>query len=114
MDLVGFDALFPAMRRGVLAATLSSPEKWWYLSELAHHLRTTPSSLQREVPMLVKWEFLTNGGREQAPTLGQTEPLLYTGGCAPFSRRPPAESPLIMKKSLLWKAFRLGLSFPMC
>ena len=27
------------MRRGVLAATLSSPEKWWYLSELAHHLR---------------------------------------------------------------------------
>ena len=23
--------------------------------------------------MLVKWEFLTNGGREQAPTLGQTD-----------------------------------------
>jgi predicted nucleotidyltransferase len=37
----------------VLAATLIQPDKWWYLSELAQILRTTPSSLQRELPDLV-------------------------------------------------------------
>jgi predicted nucleotidyltransferase len=37
----------------VLAATLTQPEKWWYLSELAEFLRTTPSSLQRELKALV-------------------------------------------------------------
>lgn len=44
--------LFPKVRQGVLAATLSRPEKWWYLSELAKFLRTTPSSLQRELSSL--------------------------------------------------------------
>jgi predicted nucleotidyltransferase len=46
------DALFPAVRQKVLAATLLSPEKSWYLSELAEHLGTSPSSLQREVKAL--------------------------------------------------------------
>lgn len=46
-------ALFPAVRRGVLAAILSQPEKWWYLSELADTLGTRPSSLQRELAALV-------------------------------------------------------------
>jgi uncharacterized protein len=46
-------ALFPQVRQGVLAATLGQPDKWWYLSELADHLRTTPSSLQRELSSLV-------------------------------------------------------------
>ena len=46
-------ALFPATRRSLLAATLVQPDKWWYLSELAQHLRTTPSSLQRELSSLV-------------------------------------------------------------
>lgn len=45
--------LFPTMRGDVLAATLSQPDKWWYLSELAHFLKTTPSSLQRELKALV-------------------------------------------------------------
>lgn len=45
--------LFPAVRSGVLTATLTQPEKWWYLSELAQFLRTTPSSLQRELKALV-------------------------------------------------------------
>jgi predicted nucleotidyltransferase len=45
-------ALFPRIRQGVLAATLTQPEKWWYLSELAQFLHTTPSSLQREVASL--------------------------------------------------------------
>lgn len=48
------EALFPTIRRSVLAAALLNPNKWWYLSELAHSLETTPSSLQRELPALVK------------------------------------------------------------
>jgi predicted nucleotidyltransferase len=46
-------ALFPTVRGDLLAATLTQPEKWWYLSELAKFLRTTPSSLQRELKALV-------------------------------------------------------------
>jgi predicted nucleotidyltransferase len=48
-----FASLFPAVRRQLLAATLTQPDKWWYLSELAHTLHTTPSSLQRELRTLV-------------------------------------------------------------
>jgi predicted nucleotidyltransferase len=46
-------ALFPQVRQGVLAATLGQPDKWWYLSELAGRLETSPSSLQRELSSLV-------------------------------------------------------------
>jgi predicted nucleotidyltransferase len=46
-------ALFPTIRGEILAATLTQPEKWWYLSELAQFLRTTPSSLQRDLRALV-------------------------------------------------------------
>jgi len=46
-------ALFPQVRQGVLAATLTQPDKWWYLSELADRLGTSPSSLQRELSSLV-------------------------------------------------------------
>ena len=46
------DSLFPGVRQGVLAATLTRPEKWWYLSELAEFLHTRPSSLQRELTSL--------------------------------------------------------------
>ena len=45
-------SLFPTVRQGVLAATLTRPEKWWYLSELAAFLHTRPSSLQRELSSL--------------------------------------------------------------
>jgi predicted nucleotidyltransferase len=48
------DALFPAVRQELLAATLLSPDKWWYLSELASHLKTSPSSLQRELNSLTR------------------------------------------------------------
>jgi uncharacterized protein len=47
-------ALFPGLRQGVLCATIMNPDRWWYLSELATHLGTTPSSLQRELSSLVK------------------------------------------------------------
>lgn len=46
-------ALFPSVRGDLLAATLTQPEKWWYLSELAEFMRTRPSSLQRELKALV-------------------------------------------------------------
>jgi len=46
------DSLFPTVRQGVLAATLTRSEKWWYLSELADFLHTRPSSLQRELSSL--------------------------------------------------------------
>jgi len=46
------NSLFPTVRQGVLAATLTRPEKWWYLSELAGFLHTGPSSLQRELRSL--------------------------------------------------------------
>ena len=41
--------LFPTLRGDLLAAILTQPEKWWYLSELAQFLGTSPSSLQREL-----------------------------------------------------------------
>jgi DNA-binding MarR family transcriptional regulator len=46
------DALFPRTRQAVLAATLVHSGKWWYLSDLARHLGSTPSSLQRELLQL--------------------------------------------------------------
>lgn len=48
------DSLFPDVRRDILAATLLAPEKSWFLSELAEHLGTSPSSLQRELKSLAK------------------------------------------------------------
>lgn len=48
------DALFPDIRAKILVATLLRPDKNWYLTELAMHLGTQPSSLQREVDSLSK------------------------------------------------------------
>jgi DNA-binding transcriptional ArsR family regulator len=48
------DALFPATRKAILAATLMQPERWWYLSDLAQHLGVPPSTLQRELASLVE------------------------------------------------------------
>jgi predicted nucleotidyltransferase len=45
--------LFPTVRGDVLAATLTQPDKWWYLSELAQFLGTSLSSLQRDLKALV-------------------------------------------------------------
>jgi predicted nucleotidyltransferase len=53
-------ALFPKVRQGVLAATLTQPDKWWYLSELADRLHTSPSSLQRELSSLVESGILAH------------------------------------------------------
>jgi predicted nucleotidyltransferase len=50
------DALLPKTRQAILAATFLDPQRWWYMRELARHLRVTPSTLQRELDSLV------NGG----------------------------------------------------
>ena len=46
------DAFFPLVRQHILGTILAEPDRC-YLSEPAHHLGTTPSSLQRELPALV-------------------------------------------------------------
>jgi len=48
------DALFPKTRQAILAATFGEPRRWWYMRELARHLRLTPSSLQRELASLAR------------------------------------------------------------
>jgi len=48
------DALFPKVRQNILAATYTQPEKWWFMSELAFFIKTTPSSLQRELNTMVE------------------------------------------------------------
>jgi predicted nucleotidyltransferase len=53
-NVTALDTLFSGARQGVLAATLTQPDKWWYLSELADFLHTGPSSLQRELRALVQ------------------------------------------------------------
>ena len=52
------DALMPPIRQGILALTLGAPDRWWYLSELADALGTTPSSLQRELDSLTSAALL--------------------------------------------------------
>jgi hypothetical protein len=47
------NALFPKIRGAVLKVTLTHPKQWFYLSQLAAELRTSPSALQREIPSLV-------------------------------------------------------------
>ena len=52
------DALIPKTRQAILSATLGLPDKWWYMRELAKHLRLSPSSLQRELASLVRGGIL--------------------------------------------------------
>jgi DNA-binding transcriptional ArsR family regulator len=47
-------ALVSPTRQAILAATFLRPGKSWYLSELATHLGTRSSSLQRDVDSLVR------------------------------------------------------------
>ena len=48
------DALLPRTRQNILATLLLAPERRWYLSDLAQHLKVTPSSLQRELASLAE------------------------------------------------------------
>lgn len=60
------DALLPRTRQNILAILLLSPERRWYLSDLAQHLGVPPSSLQRELVSLTEAGVLcreTDGNR---------------------------------------------------
>ena len=50
----GVDALFPTIRKRILATVLLHPERWWYGSELARVLKLPRTSLQRELVNLVQ------------------------------------------------------------
>jgi predicted nucleotidyltransferase len=86
-------ALFPAVRQKLLAATLLSPDKWWYLSELASHLKTSPSSLQRELDSLTESGILERRqdgrrtyykARQDSPVFGELRGLFSkTAGIVP-------------------------------
>ena len=87
-------ALFPQVRQGVLAATLGQPDKWWYLSELAGRLGTSPSSLQRELSSLVAGGILMHRregtrayfkAQTQSPVFRDLQQLFEkTAGLAPI------------------------------
>jgi DNA-binding transcriptional ArsR family regulator len=53
------DSILPKTRQGILAATLSHPEKAWYASELARRMGVPASSLQRELRSLNEAGVLT-------------------------------------------------------
>ena len=60
------DALISKTKQQILAATILQPERSWYLIELAAHLQLQPSSIQRELRLLVDVGVLTrreNGNR---------------------------------------------------
>src|SRR5690242_19471237 len=47
------DALLGATRQKVLSRTHLEPDRWWYLHELARALELRPSSIQRELSVLI-------------------------------------------------------------
>jgi predicted nucleotidyltransferase len=60
------DALLGTTRQKVLSQTHLQPDRWWYLHELARALGLRPSSIQRELGILVAAGILTrrqNGNR---------------------------------------------------
>lgn len=58
-----------------------------YLSQLAHHLGTTPSSRKENFPRSRKLAFLRNVGTERGRTFVLSKPRLRSAICAAFSRR---------------------------
>jgi DNA-binding transcriptional ArsR family regulator len=48
----GADALFPRTRKEILSALVMNPKRSWFLSDLARHLRSPKTSLQRELANL--------------------------------------------------------------
>ena len=71
------NALMPATRQAILAATLLQSGKWWYLSELAGHIGTGVSSLQREIEALSKAGILDRrvDGRRTYVKANDTSPV---------------------------------------
>jgi predicted nucleotidyltransferase len=90
------EVLFPEIRSKILATLILQPEKRWFLTELAQHLRTPPSSLQREVEALSRAGLLeqTKDGRRvyfkadtNSPVFSDLRGLLEkTAGLIPILR----------------------------
>jgi len=78
-------ALFPETRRTLLATMLLSENRWWYLSELAETIGTSPSSLQRELHSLVEVGVLSKriAGRKVYFRTNAASPI-YKGLCQLF------------------------------
>jgi predicted nucleotidyltransferase len=91
------DALLPRTRQAILCAVLLHAERAWYLAELARHLETHPSSLQRELARLVAAGILVarrDGNRVyyqanvECPFLAELQGLLRkTAGLVDVLRR---------------------------
>ncbi len=52
------DAITSKTKQNILSSTLLKPDKWWYLSDLAKNLKTSPSSLQRDLLKLANADVL--------------------------------------------------------
>jgi DNA-binding transcriptional ArsR family regulator len=86
-------ALVSPTRQAILTATFLRPEKSWYLSELATHIGTRSSSLQRDVDSLVRVGILAkrlDGRRsylkanEESPIFSEIRGLIEkTSGIVP-------------------------------
>ena len=55
------DVIIPKIRQQLLSAILLRPDRDWYLTELARHLKVRPSSLQRHLVELVRVGLLRSG-----------------------------------------------------
>lgn len=53
------EVLLPGTRRRILATVLLEPEREWYMTDLAHRLGLTVSSMQKEVKLLSEAGILT-------------------------------------------------------
>ena len=94
------EVLFPEVRSKILVTLLLQPEKRWFLTELAQHLGTQPSSLQRELEALSKAGLLeqTKDGRRvyfqadvRSPVFPELKGLLEkTAGLIPILREEVA------------------------
>jgi predicted nucleotidyltransferase len=58
----GVDALFPEVRKRILATVLMQPQRSWYASELARRLKVSRTSLPRELVNLVHAGVLRRTG----------------------------------------------------
>jgi DNA-binding transcriptional ArsR family regulator len=79
------DALLSKTTQDLLGATVLAPDQWWYLSDLAKHVRRRPSSLQKPLAALVAAGILSrrkDGNRvyyradRDCPFLGELQGLI--------------------------------------
>lgn len=112
------DALMPPTRQGILAATFLQSGKWWYMSELASHIGTRVSSLQREIEALVRAGILdkrVDGRRtyvkanENSPIFPELRGLMEkTSGLIPLLTEAAARFKGKVKWAFVYGSIALG------